>query len=71
MPMSYEAYLDEVTTLIVEKYGLADEDAIALVMAAQDKEYFCPHDEDAGLRSLDNAHVDARKLHRERRRFLA
>jgi len=68
--MTYEEYLDEVTTLITEKYNLEDEDAIALVMAAQDQEYFCPHDEDPGLRTLDNAHVDARHLFKERQRLL-
>ncbi|MDP2823129.1 MAG: hypothetical protein Q8O52_10705 [Sulfuritalea sp.] len=30
--MTYEERLDEVTTLIAEEYGLADEAAIAMVM---------------------------------------
>ena len=30
--MNYEAYLDEVTTLITENYGASDEAAIAMVM---------------------------------------
>lgn len=68
--MTYEEYLDEVTTLITEKYDLSDEDAIALVMAAQDKEYFCPHDDDPAMRTLDRAHQDAGKLFKERRVFL-
>lgn len=71
MPMTYEEYLDEVTTLIAEKYDLEDEAAIALVMAAQDKEFFCPHDDDPALRNLEQAHTDARKLFKERQNFLA
>ena len=57
--MSYEAYLDEVTTLITEKYDLADEAAIALVMQAQAADYFVLHDDDPTMRNLDRAHRDA------------
>ena len=32
--MNYEAYLDEVTTLITEKYDIADEDAISEILMA-------------------------------------
>ena len=60
--MTYEDYLDEVTTLIVEKYGVADADAIALVMRAQDAAFFVPHDQDRKLRTLDQAHKDAKTL---------
>lgn len=62
MPMSYEAYLDEVTTLITEKYDAADEVAIVMVMRAQDDEFFCPHDDDPSMRTLDRAHADARTV---------
>jgi hypothetical protein len=65
MPMSYEQHLDEVTTLITEKYDVADEDAIAMVMRAQADEYFCPHDDDASMRTLDRAHEDARTVFRQ------
>lgn len=61
-PMSYEAYLDEVTTLITEKYDIADDEAIRLVMRAQDAEFFCAHDDDASMRTLDRAHEDARSV---------
>ena len=57
--MTYEAYLDEVTTLITEKFDLDDEAAIALVMQAQAADYFVMHDEDPALRTLDRAHRDA------------
>ena len=57
--MTYEAYLDEVTTLITEKFDLDDEAAIALVMRAQAADYFVMHDEDPAMRTPDRAHRDA------------
>lgn len=60
--MTYEEYLDEVTTLIVEKYGVKDAAAIRIVMAAQDAEYFVAHDDQPAMRTLDRAHEDARTL---------
>jgi hypothetical protein len=60
--MTYEAYLDEVTTLITEKYDISDDDAIRLVMRAQAAEFFVAHDDDASLRTLDRAHEDARTV---------
>lgn len=60
--MTYEEYLDEVTTLIVEKYGVSDAVAIKIVVAAQDKEYFVAHDDNRAMRTLDRAHEDARTL---------
>ncbi|MDQ8024011.1 MAG: hypothetical protein REI94_19390 [Moraxellaceae bacterium] len=63
--MTYEAYLDEVTTLIVEKYDLPDNEAIRIVMAAQEAEYFSPHDDDPALRTLDRAHEDARTVYKQ------
>jgi hypothetical protein len=67
--MSYEAYLDEVTTLITEKYDISDDDAIRLVMRAQAAEYFVAHDDDASLRTLDRAHEDARTVFKLRDTF--
>jgi len=61
--MTYEEYLDEVTTLIAEKYNLADAAAIKLVVAAQDAEFFVKHDEDKALRNIDQAHKDAKTLY--------
>jgi hypothetical protein len=60
--MTYEEYLDEVTTLIVEKYNLEDEAAIKLVVQAQDAEFFVKHDDDESLRNIDQAHKDAKTL---------
>lgn len=58
--MTYEAYLDEVTTLITEKYDVADEPAIQMVMRAQEDGYFSGHDDDPAICTLDRAHADAR-----------
>jgi len=61
--MNYEEYLDEVTTLIVEKYGIADAAAIKIVVDAQDKEYFVAHDDKPEMRTIERAHADARALY--------
>lgn len=58
--MTYEQFLDEVTTLITEKYDLADEAAIRMVMRAQADDYFSGHDDDPTLCTLDRAHKDAK-----------
>ena len=57
--MTYEEYLDEVTTLITEKYDAADEDAIATVMCAQADDFFSGHDDDPSMCTLERAHQDA------------
>ena len=61
--MTYEEYLDEVTTLIFEKYGLKEAAAVKLVVDAQDREFFVKHDEDKALRTIDQAHKDAKTLY--------
>jgi hypothetical protein len=60
--MTYEEYLDEVTTLIFEKFGVNEAVAVKLVMAAQDKEFFVKHDDDKSLRNIDQAHKDAKAI---------
>jgi len=57
--MTYEEYLDEVTTLITELYGLSDDAAIKLVMQAQADDFFVQHDEVATLRNQVQAARDA------------
>ena len=47
--MNYEEFLDEVTTLITEKYAVADEAAIAMVMRAQADGFFSGHDDDPSI----------------------
>ena len=61
--MTYEEYLDEVTTLITEKYNLSDAQAIKLVVKAQDADFFVEHDEQEALRTVDRAHQDAKALY--------
>mgnify|MGYP001199863256 CR=1 FL=1 len=58
--MTYEEFLDEVTTLITEKYGLADEAAIQMVMRAQADDFFSGHDDDLSICTLDRTHKDAK-----------
>lgn len=58
--MTYEEHLDEVTTQITEIYTVEDEDAIRMVMAAQEDEYFSGHDDDPSICTLERAGVDAR-----------
>jgi hypothetical protein len=60
--MTYEAFLDEVTTLITEKYDVADQAAIAMVMRAQEDAYFSGHDDNPKICTLDRAHEDARTV---------
>ena len=58
--MTYEEHLDEVTTLITEKYAVADVAAIEMVMRAQADDFFSGHDDDPSICTLDRAHEDAR-----------
>lgn len=61
--MSYEQYLDEVTTLITDKYDIDDQPAIAMVMRAQADDFFVRHDDEPSMRTLDRAHQDARTVY--------
>lgn len=60
--MSYEAYLDEVTTLITEKFDVSDDAAIAMVMRAQADDFFSIHDDKPAMCTLDRAHQDAKTV---------
>jgi hypothetical protein len=60
--MTYEEHLDEVTTLITEFYGLADEAAIQMVMRAQADDYFSGHDDDTSICTLERAREDAKAV---------
>ena len=61
--MTYEEYLDEVTTLIFEKFGVPEAAAVKLVVSAQDKEFFVRHDENESLRTVEQAHQDAKAIY--------
>lgn len=65
--MTYEEFLDEVATLITEKYGMADEIAIQMVMRAQADDFFSGHDDDPSLCTLNRAHQDAKVVFRKYR----
>jgi len=58
--MTYEEFLDEVTTLITEIYTLSDDAAIALVMRAQADDFFSGHDDDVSICTKERAEQDAR-----------
>ena len=60
--MTYEQYLDEVTTLITEKYDIDDEAAIRMVMRAQAEDFFSGHDDDPAICTMDRAHKDAKAV---------
>ena len=64
--LTYEAYLDEVTTLLTELYDLDDNTAIKLVVDAQEAEYFSPHDDHPEMRTLERAREDAATLFKAR-----
>jgi len=60
--MTYEEHLDEVTTLIFEKYNVAEQKAIQMVMRAQADDFFSGHDDDPSICTLERAHQDARAV---------
>lgn len=66
--MTYEGYLDEVTTLITELYDVSDEDAIRMVVQAQADDFFVPHDDDEKLRTQERAVADARTIYKRGRK---
>jgi hypothetical protein len=57
--LTYEAFLDEVTTLLTEIYDLDDEAAIKLVVDAQANDYFVTHDDHEAMRTVEQAKKDA------------
>ena len=63
--MTYEDFLDEVTTLITEKYDIADEAAIQMVMRAQADDFFSGHDDDPSICTLDRARQDAKTVFKQ------
>lgn len=66
MPMTYEQYLDEVTTLMTEFFDVSDEDAIKHVMRAQAADYFTLHDDLPDMRTQERAEQDARTIYEQR-----
>lgn len=64
--MTYEQYLDEVTTLITEMYKTSDADAIKYVMRAQAADYFSAHDDHEEMRTQERAVEDAKTVYQTR-----
>ncbi len=64
--MTYEEYLDEVTTLITEHYDVTDADAIKYVMRAQAADFFSLHDDDPAMRTQERAEQDAKTVYEQR-----
>jgi hypothetical protein len=60
--MTYEEYLDEVTTLLTELYAMSDEDAIKHVMRAQAADFFTLHDDIPDMRTQERAMQDAKTI---------
>jgi hypothetical protein len=63
--MTYEEHLDEVTTLIFEKYDVTEQKAINMVMRAQADDFFSGHDDDPAICTLDRAHLDAKAVYKK------
>jgi len=64
--MTYEEYLDEVTTLMTEFYDLTDAVAIKYVMRAQAGDFFTLHDDLPEMRTPERAQQDARTIFEQR-----
>lgn len=57
--LTYEIFLDEVTTILAELYDLDDAAAIKLVVDAQEAGFFTLHDDQADMRTVEQAKKDA------------
>lgn len=66
MTMTYEQYLDEVTTLIYEKYEVSEADAVKFVVRAQTAEFFSMHDDKPEMRTQERAELDAKTIYEQR-----
>ena len=62
MPLTYEDYLDEVTTLLTELFDMSDDAAIKHVMRAQAADFFTLHDDIPAMRTQERAVQDAKTL---------
>jgi hypothetical protein len=57
--LTYEVFLDEVTTVLTELYDLDDANAIKLVVDAQAADFFVLHDDQPEMRTVEQAKKDA------------
>jgi intracellular sulfur oxidation DsrE/DsrF family protein len=61
--LTYEIYLEEVTTILTELYALDDAAAIKLVVDAQAADFFVAHDDQPEMRTIERAKKDAVTLY--------
>jgi predicted Rossmann fold nucleotide-binding protein DprA/Smf involved in DNA uptake len=66
MSMTYEQYLDEIATLIHEKYDVSEADAIKFVVRAQAGDFFSLHDDTPAMRTQEQAELDAKTVYEQR-----
>lgn len=66
MTMTYEQYLDEVSTLIFERYDVTEAEAVKYVVRAQAADFFTLHDDDPAMRTPERAAADARTIFEQR-----
>lgn len=66
MTMTYEEYLNEVTTLIYEKYHVKEAEAVKYVVRAQAADFFTLHDDDPAMRTQERAEQDAKTIYEQR-----
>ena len=64
--MTYEEFLDEVTTILTELYELDDAAAIKMVVDAQEADFFSLHDDLPQMRTVEQAKKDAVTLFDEK-----
>jgi intracellular sulfur oxidation DsrE/DsrF family protein len=67
MNLTYEEFLDEVTTILTELYELDDAAAIKLVVDAQAADFFIRHDDLPEMRTIEQAKKDAITLFDDKR----
>ncbi|QEI04769.1 hypothetical protein FXN63_02130 [Pigmentiphaga aceris] len=64
--MTYEEYLDEVTTVIYENYDVTESGAVKFVVKAQAAGFFIAHDDNESMRTLEQAAIDADTIMEQR-----
>ena len=60
--LTYDAFQDEIATLLTELFDLDDAAAIKLVVDAQANDYFVAHDDHAEMRTVEQARKEAKAL---------
>jgi ABC-type iron transport system FetAB ATPase subunit len=66
MTMTYEEYLDEVTTVIYENYDVTESGAVKFVVKAQAAGFFVAHDDNEAMRTPEQAAIDADTIMEQR-----